>query len=45
MKYTIIYQLFVKHTTLFILGACFYMYLIQVLGAQKVHTHKHVSNF
>ena len=29
-----IYKIFVKHTSLFILGARFFVYLIDVLGAR-----------
>ena len=31
--FTMIYKIFVKHTSLFILGARFFVYLIKVLGA------------
>ena len=42
-----IYEIFVKHRLLFILGARFFMFLIDVLevGAQQVHAHDRASNF
>ena len=40
-----IYKIFVKHTSLLILGAHSFVYLIDVLGAQKVDAHKHAPNF
>ena len=40
-----IYQLFVKHTLLFILGARLFLYLLDVLGAQYMHAQERVPNF
>ena len=34
-----IYKIIVKHTLLFILSVHFFVYLIDVLGARKVHAH------
>ena len=35
----IIYKIFVKYTSLFILSAYFFVYLIDVLGVQWVQVH------
>ena len=43
----IFHKIFVKHTLLFVLGARFFVYLINidVLGTWQVHAHKGVPNF
>ena len=40
-----IYKIFVKHTSLLILGARFFVYLINVLGVRQVHARERVPNF
>ena len=38
VTFMMIYQIFVKHTSLFILGTHFFVYLIAALGAQQAWT-------
>ena len=40
-----IYKVFVKHILLFVLAACLFVYLIDVLGARQVHAYEHVPNY
>ena len=40
-----IYEIFVKHTLLFFLGAHFFVYFIDVSVAQYVHAHECAPNF
>ena len=39
------YKIFVEHTSLFILGACFLVYLINVLGAWKLIKEKTIISY
>ena len=39
------YEIFVKHTLLFILSARLFLYLLDVLGAWYVHAEELVPNF
>ena len=40
-----IYKVFVKHILLFVLAACLFVYLIDVLGARQVHAYEYVPNY
>ena len=40
-----IYKILVKHTSLLILRALFFVYLIDVLGVRQVHADERAPNF